>query len=173
MAFATMITLWIGLPWLGRFIISRPPVESSSVLHQLERWVICHWPPENSASSTLCYKFTSSCYAVKAYCHSAADWQVKVICRLHAGVREMCVHVCVFEREEVKVQGSIRYYFAIAVIHLLLITIKKKYIERFPSLFPECTASKTANTADSLLFLTRIELLHSNVRVWAQPPRLN
>lgn len=63
-AFTTMITLWIGLPWSGLFIISRPLVESSSVLHQLERWVICHWPPENSASSTLCYKFTSSCYTV-------------------------------------------------------------------------------------------------------------
>lgn len=99
LTFATMITLWIVLPWLGLLIISRPLVESGSVLHQLEWWVISHWPPENSASSTLCYKFTSGCSTVKVCCHSATDWQVKLRCCLHPEDRAVW-RLCVCEQEK-------------------------------------------------------------------------
>lgn len=113
-AFATMITLWIGLPWFGCLIICRPLVESCSVLHQLERWVICHRPPENWASSTLCYKLTSGSAAVRVHCHCAADWQLKLSAAyiLRSGRFGG-------EWEQVKDQGSIRCYIANAVNHLL------------------------------------------------------
>lgn len=113
-AFATMITLWIGLPWFGCLIICRPLVESCSVLHQLERWVIRHRPPENSASSTLCYKFTSGSATVRVHCHSATDWQLKLSAACFLGSGR-----CGKEWEQVKDQGSVRHYITNALNHLL------------------------------------------------------
>lgn len=179
-AFTTMITLWIGLPWSGLFIISRPLVESSSVLHQLERWVICHWPPQNSASSTLCYKFTSSSYTVEVYCHSAADGQGKLIYCLYAGVRAGWWRVCVWGGERSGINpvlncncGHSSPLIPFFSIYIESCTISgwcaenptaKRLHWRFSSLLPESKASQTTNKTNSLIFLICTELFHSNVR---------